>query len=221
MSATNDHFNKAAAGWDVRPELLRRSEAVAEYIRDKIRLDRDTTSVLDFGCGTGQVSMLLRRYVRSICAVDSAGGMLEQLENKIVEGGVRNIEVRNMNILREAHMLKSGSFDLVMSQMVMHHIEDVAKIIRELKRLLSVRGQLCLVDLDKEDGTFHAKDMFIPHFGFERSEFGRMLEEAGLFNIRFYTPFTIRKKNYAGVMGEFPLFMVIADNFAPVIGGDS
>lgn len=217
-AANNEHFNMKAASWDVKPERARLSENVAEYIRDKVRLDRDVTRVLDFGCGTGQVSMLLRRYVRSITAVDCAEAMVEGLEQKIAGAGILNITPKVMDIMHEIHLLERGGYDLIISQMALHHIEDVAGVLTQLKKLLAPGGQICLTDLEKEDGSFHERDLFIPHYGFERSEFAQMLEKLGFFSVQFYTPFVITKTVDGGQVRDFPLFMAIADNFAPVRG---
>lgn len=212
MADSREYFNAKATEWNVLPEHLRRSEMVAEYIRDKICLDPVHTDALDFGCGTGQLSFLLRKNVRSITAVDAAEGMIDQLRQKIEKTGTRNIQTQILDIEHEARLLPRTSFDLIFCQMVLHHIEGHIALLRELKKLLRPEGVLCLVDLDSENGSFHAGDLFIPHHGFDRAVLGTELQRLGYFNINFYSPYTIQKKDTTGKDRAYPLFMALAYN---------
>lgn len=207
---SKDYFNSKAAEWAVLPEHQRRSQMVAEYIRDKVRLRPGVTDALDFGCGSGQLALLLHRYVRTITAVDAAENMIAQLNEKLRTGGIVNIQTQVLDIERELRLLPRQGFDLAFSQMVLHHIEDVSRVLRELRMRLRPEGVLCLIDLDHEDGSFHAGDVFIPHHGFVRDELRRQLEESGFFDVEFYTPYTIKKLDVAGQDREYPLFLALA-----------
>lgn len=203
-------FNKKAATWDESTMRLKRSEVIAEHIKDKIKLEKNETSLLDFGCGTGQLSFLLSHYVRSVTAVDGSKEMICMLKNKITENNILNIEALQLDIDHEIHTLKSKKFDLITSSMVLHHLDSPASAIRELKLLLKDDGVICLVDLDKEDGSFHNNDPFITQHGFDRDEIKKLLESLGFFSVTFHTPFTIPKTGADGITREFPLFMAIA-----------
>ena len=39
--------------------------------------------------------------------------------------------------------------------MVMHHVADVAGLVRSMTQQLATGGYVALADLDVEDGTFH------------------------------------------------------------------
>ena len=65
-----------------------------------------------------------------------------------------------------------------------------------------------MVDLDKEDGSFHAEGTEgIFHFGFERNDLQGILEKYGFVDIRFETIHTIIKEEM-----YYPVFLVIATN---------
>ena len=50
--------------------------------------------------------------------------------------------------------------------------------------LLQDGGQLCIVDLDKEDGSFHSQESnFLGYNGFEQKELSQLLEQVGFNNI--------------------------------------
>lgn len=206
-------FNDKARKWDLKPENLTRSELVAENIRDKLALDKNKTEVLDFGCGTGRIDFLLSHRVRHITAVDGSVGMIEELQKKIFENGILNITTQCFDLEHELRLLSGKKFDLIMSMMVLHHLEDPEKIIGELWGLLKDDGVVCLIDLDAEDGSFHGDDPFVPHNGFDREEFQAQLEKAGFFKVTFHTPYIIKRKNKAGELKEYPLFMAIASKY--------
>ncbi len=202
-------FNKKASEWLVSDKHINRSEKISEHIRDKIQLDRNTTDVMDFGCGTGHLSFILSHYVRSVTAVDGSKQMICLLNKRIEDNKILNVKTIKLDIDHEIHTIKNKKFDLITSSMVMHHLQNPEKAIKELKKLLKDDGVICLVDLDKEDGSFHDNDPFIPHFGFDREEIKKTLEKLGFFSITLHTPLSIKKTGKDGVTRNFTLFMAI------------
>ena len=59
-----------------------------------------------------------------------------------------------------------GSFDLIYTLMVLHHVGDVETIIRKFRGLLNPGGYLAIADLYSEDGSFHGEG-FSGHMGFD------------------------------------------------------
>ena len=68
-------------------------KAVGEAILREVRATTDM-DVLDYGCGTGLVSLFLLSHVRSVTGADSSPGMLQVLNKQIVEGGIVNMHVK-------------------------------------------------------------------------------------------------------------------------------
>ena len=82
MGSEKRDFDQAAASWDERPQRVKLAKDVADAV---IRLGgvQPTMDVLDFGCGTGLLTLQLQPLVHSITGVDSSRGMLEILNGKI------------------------------------------------------------------------------------------------------------------------------------------
>jgi 2-polyprenyl-3-methyl-5-hydroxy-6-metoxy-1,4-benzoquinol methylase len=100
-------------------------------------LGRDVplSSVLDFGCGAGRLTIPLARRAVGVVGADIAPSVLEQARKNAREAGLVNVA------FVETHELR-GQFDFVCSLLVFQHIRPAEgyKLIRALLRLLSPDG---------------------------------------------------------------------------------
>jgi 2-polyprenyl-3-methyl-5-hydroxy-6-metoxy-1,4-benzoquinol methylase len=100
-------------------------------------LGRDVplTSVLDFGCGAGRLTIPLARRAVRVVACDVAPSVLEHARKNVRDAALSNVA------FVEARELK-GQFDFICSLLVFQHIRPAEgyKIVRNLLRLLSPRG---------------------------------------------------------------------------------
>lgn len=80
--------------------------------------------IIDLGAGTGLLTMFYCRHLpeAEYVLVDVAGEMLEVAGKRFA--GMKNISFQVMDYTRE---LPEGSFDLVISALSIHHLEDDAK----------------------------------------------------------------------------------------------
>ncbi|KUI59707.1 hypothetical protein VP1G_06979 [Cytospora mali] len=89
----NDRFNAEAAAWDSNPDVHRASDGALQAILAAYPSIRQTKAngktetegldILEIGCGTGLLSLRMAPYVRSILAIDAAGGMIDALSVKL------------------------------------------------------------------------------------------------------------------------------------------
>ena len=84
-------------------------------------------------------------------------------------------------------------FDLVITQMVLHHVADIGLIISRFRKLLNPGGYLTIADLYTEDGSFHGPG-FTGHKGFDIAELSGLLGKHGFTNITSGRCFVIDKK---------------------------
>ncbi len=198
------NFDEKAKDWDIEPRRVKLATAVAKCILESVDLD-GSMQALEFGCGTGLVSMFLCEKVGSILAVDSSEGMIEQLNKKIENGQLKNVEAKAADICGDEIQ---GRFDLIYSSMVMHHIEDYKVVLGKLHKLTRSGGYLAVADLDYEGGEFH-KDTKVWHNGFHREEFVEALKEAGYEPLEDKTAFTFEPSPEKGNR-EFTVFLITA-----------
>jgi len=89
----------------------------------------NTAKVLDFGCGYGKITFLLRKYYSAnVIGVDSSASMIEEAKKFDPEGQFVLVE----NDKKEKQ-LESGSFDVVVSNFVWCTIASAEKMVEVAK----------------------------------------------------------------------------------------
>ncbi len=207
MKDERRNFDKEAAHWDANPSRVKLATDVANAI---IRETSPSTGmdVLDFGCGTGLVTLRLQPLVRNILGVDGSQGMLAVLENKIKSLGISNVRTRFVDLEKGGRV--EGAFDLIVSSMVLHHVPDTAALFQEWLHLLKPDGMLCFADLDTEDGSFHGDNTGVFHRGFDRAHLMQLLAQTGFNEIRDTTAATVTRDAEVNRKRTFPVFLIIA-----------
>jgi len=197
-----ESFDEKASTWDDEPRRVRLAQTLFSAIEHAVSLRTDAVT-LDYGCGTGLLTLPLAARVDRVTAIDTSSGMLEVLDRKVQDGAIDNIERLQGDFSTDP--LPSGPYDLILSAMTLHHVEDTESLLRNFFHLLTPGGSLALADLDTEDGTFHGKTEGIPHKGFDRGKLTEQLTACGFEEISFTTVTQI-EKNKKG----YPVFLVTA-----------
>jgi SAM-dependent methyltransferase len=97
--------------------------------------------VFDAGCGPGfYAEELLARGAREVVGVDASATMVELARARVPEGA----SFRVHDLQQPLGWLGSGSFDLVVMALVIHHLDDRVAALRELRRILRPEGALVL-----------------------------------------------------------------------------
>jgi len=195
-----DLFTEKAKEWDVNEMVLQLSEATSSAILESIDFN-DQMQVMDFGAGTGLITSQVFPRVKKITAVDVSQSMLEKLVSKPELKG--KVDVICQDITQKA---LESKFDVIMSAMAMHHVEDTEQLFKSFSEHLISGGKVALADLDAEDGSFHPADVEgVYHDGFDRENLQSIMEKSGFQDIKFVTAHTVNKE-----MKSYPIFLVTA-----------
>lgn len=197
-------FDERAAGWDT-PQRIALAEAVVASIIKHVPLSQ-SMAVLDFGAGTGLITLGLCGLVGEITACDTSPRMLEELRVKADSLGAVNV----LSEGREpADMIASGKrFDLITSSMTLHHVADISGLFRDFHHLLNAGGMVALADLDSEAGDFHTDNTGVEHFGFSRDWIAGQCADAGFTGAAAYDACTMTKTSASGVEKRYGIFLL-------------
>ncbi len=183
-------FSVEAFKWDTN-ERVKRAKIIAEKIQETINIAEHFTA-LEFGCGTGLVSFNLFEKFESITLVDTAKGMIDVVNEKISKHSIKNMKAVQIDINKQVELTEK--YDVIYTSMALHHIKDTETTLINLHTLLKNNGQLCIVELSKDDGVFHKSEQdFDGHNGFEQDELKELLEKIGFRGVTYEVFFSDTK----------------------------
>ena len=199
-------FDERAADWDKNPMHWDRSVAIAHEIL-KIVPVKPFFRAMEFGAGTGILSFLLKDHLKEILLIDNSAEMIRLTNEKIAASGAANLQTKFFDL--EHSDLNCDKFDLIFTQMVLHHVYDIENIISKFHTMLSPGGYLAIADLYKEDGSFHGEG-FNGHLGFDPDSLADILQKKQFNNISHKECFVIKRNVSDSETRDFPVFLITA-----------
>lgn len=109
---------------------------------------REAPSVIDLGCGTGQIAMLLvqRNPALQILAVDLANEMIRLGVEKVTKAGLAaSIRMERQDV--KALRVPDATFDLVICNSTAHHVPEPLSLFREIARVAKPDAAILVRDL--------------------------------------------------------------------------
>jgi len=105
------------------------------------------SAVVEFGPGTGQLTVELAPACARVTAVDVSPPMLDRLRAKVADRGLDNVELVQAGLL--SYEREPGSVDVVYSRLALHHVPDFWKVVAldRMRRMLRPGGIVRLVDV--------------------------------------------------------------------------
>lgn len=112
-------------------------------------LPRDASRVLELGCGTGNLSLRLVELLprAALTLVDGSEEMIAVVRSRFDELlSPPNREITFVGLRFEELDFPPQSFDLVVSSISLHHVEDKAGLYRRIRSFLRLGGRFCFAD---------------------------------------------------------------------------
>ena len=134
--------------WGMREETFKR------HLIERAHIQADQR-VLDLGCGTGTLTIMLKRSSpkATITGVDGDEEVLSIAKSKAEQA---NVEITWDHVLAYDLPYSDNSFDIVISSLVIHHLisEDKIRVFREVRRVLRPGGGFHILDFGRPFGLF-------------------------------------------------------------------
>jgi len=100
-------------------------------------------SILEIGCGTGKNTVFLAQIGTRVHALDFSEGMIEKAKKKVQAENVRF----SVADLTQKWPCENRSYDLIVCNLVLEHIEDLSFIFSEAFRVLEEEGRFLINEL--------------------------------------------------------------------------
>ena len=147
-------FNHKAETFD-SPKNIFLANLVYQAVEKQIDLLSDK-EILDFGGGTGLLSLPLAKQAKLVTLVDISEKMLEQARLKAEQKEIKNIQFLEQNLLAKS---LEQEFDLIVVCRVLHHMPDLDESLSLFHQHLRENGQLLLADFTKTEANHHGFDL--------------------------------------------------------------
>lgn len=186
-------FNHKAETFD-SPKNIFLANLVCQAVEKQLDLLSDK-EILDFGGGTGLLTLPLAKQAKFVTLVDISEKMLEQARLKAEQQDIKNIQFLEQNLLAKP---LEQEFDLIVVCRVLHHMPDVDEALSLFHQHLRENGQLLLADFTKTEANHH---------GFDLAELEKQLIEHGFSSVHsqiLYSAEDLFQGNYS------ELFLTVA-----------
>lgn len=186
-------FNHKAETFD-SPKNIFLANLVCQAVEKQIDLLSDK-EILDFGGGTGLLTLPLAKQAKSVTLVDISEKMLEQARLKAEQQDIKNIQFLEQDLLKNP---MEQEFDLIVVSRVLHHMPDLDEALSLFHQHLKEDGQLLLADFTKTEANHH---------GFDLAELEKQLIEHGFSSVHsqiLYSAEDLFQGNYS------ELFLTVA-----------
>jgi SAM-dependent methyltransferase len=200
-------FDDKASTWDEDPSRLERAKVIAKKIRHYLK-EAHFSSAMEYGSGTGLLGYELLDLFDKITFMDESKEMTRITLEKSRVFPDKIIEVLEYDLINDP--LPAARYDLIFSMLTLHHIDDTKLILDKFHSLLNPGGLLAIIDLEKEDGSFHTGE-FHGHLGFEKEALDKSIRACGFRPLQYEIIYTINKEISNGSKKDFPLFFLLSE----------
>ena len=108
------------------------------------------TKLLDIGCGDGEILIQIHNMLQcNITALDGSKCMLDELNQKLKIHNINDVVVVNEKL--ETNSLLNKSFDLIISNSVLHHVKSPSLFWENVIDLTKPGGFIAVMDLFRPD----------------------------------------------------------------------
>jgi 2-polyprenyl-3-methyl-5-hydroxy-6-metoxy-1,4-benzoquinol methylase len=159
LREARQYWDHAAATFDDEPDHGLRNPVVRKAWIDQLTswLPLARASILDVGCGTGSLSVVLAALGHSVTGIDLSPAMVAQAETKARASGQR-VPFRVMNAANP--QLGSQQFDVILCRHLLWALPEPALVLQRWVQMLAPAGRFLLIEGYWKTGSgLHAQEI--------------------------------------------------------------
>lgn len=174
-------FSRYAEKFREQQELIAAFDLYAEPVANLIRNRserHDWKTALEIGPGEGAFLPVLSKICRHVVALDNSRDMLAKATRTCIEERLNNVDL--IEGVTDNLLARGDDFDLVVANMVLHHVPSPADIFLDASALMNAGGCLFVSDLCSHDQDWAKEACGDLWLGFEPEELTSWATDAGL-----------------------------------------
>ncbi len=175
-----EFFARNAEAFQQQQDLIASYEQYGETLEKLVQdYSGNTATALEIGPGEGAFLAPLAQRFEQVMALDISEPMLNRAKQQVNQQQLTNVNC----VLGETTALDqefNGSVDLMVANMVLHHVPAPQNIFADVGRLLAPGGCFLVTDLCRHEQTWARESCGDLWLGFEPEDLTAWAEEAGL-----------------------------------------
>lgn len=122
----------------------------------EIRTNSAEKTVLDYGCGAGNLTSHLSSLGCMVIAADISVGFLDLISTKVYETSVKTIKLNGIDLSN----IPNESVDMVATYSVLHHVPDYLAILPEFIRIIKPGG-IIFIDHEPSEEFWQKNEVYL------------------------------------------------------------
>jgi RNA polymerase sigma factor (sigma-70 family) len=201
-----DYFERIAPSWDAYV-------ASAYEVELQERLTRllpwhQNMTILDVGTGTGYLAGMMAPLVGEVIGVDCAPAMLIRAGEKMAQADYQHVTFREG--MAEQLPLATGSVDVVMCHMLLHHVVSPRTVLGELRRVVRPDGYVVIIDAHEHKHHWTPETFGDLHYGTDLRKLRKHVSTMQMKTLLAEDAGISHSGNFIGRSADFTNFLLIA-----------
>jgi ubiquinone/menaquinone biosynthesis C-methylase UbiE len=189
-----DLFDAKASSWSAKYKSDgQMTERLKRFANTIDRHLKSPAHVLDLGCGTGDLALLLASKGLEVTAADVSKEMLTHASAQDDSATVKWVQLH-------AHWgtlpFDDSSFDAVIASSVLEYIDDIDLVLREIARVVAVGGLVVCTVPDPEHPVRRIESLIAP---LARSRVGRRVSERSSRIANYFTYLCVSRHRHTAI----------------------